>query len=235
MPQDALLLVRELMLKAKKLRHAKLVVCPSWPLAGFIMSSRKGKVAPIQLGAQNISVYETGAHTGEVSAVMAAKLGVHYVIVGHSERRALGESDEMVAKKVNAALICGITPIICVGESERDQHGLYLGLLKKQILGSLAGIQKNKISNVVIAYEPVYAVGGKKPLEASEMEQMYLYIRKVLTDMFDDEGNKVPILYGGTVFAENVQDFFRKANVDGVLLGRASASAKEMIAIASLA
>ena len=221
-PADAANVLKIVRAKTAKIKNAKVVACPPWAFLGMAYAGTKGKASSLAMGVQDVSLYEAGSKTGENVATVAAKLGATYAIVGHSERRAMGESDDVVARKAAIALAAGLTPIVCVGEADRDSQGLYLGLIKKQVLASLSEIAKNKISSAVLAYEPVYAIGAKRPLEIEDIEQMALYLRKVLVDSFGEEGASVRILYGGSVFADNARAILHEAGVDGLLIGRAS-------------
>lgn len=226
-PAEANNLLKLIRAKAAKSKTAKVVACPSWAFLGMAYAATKGKSSSLVLGVQDVSLYEAGSRTGENIASVAAKLGATYAIVGHSERRAMGETDEVVARKAARAFEQGMTPIVCVGEADRDAHGLYLGLIKKQVLASLSEIPKSKMSSIVLAYEPVYAIGAKKALEVGDIEQMALYLRKVLVDAFGNEAASVRILYGGSVFPDTARSILHEAGVDGLLIGRASVDAAQ--------
>lgn len=212
-------------------RHNALVAICSPSI--FIPTLAAAK-SPTILGAQDVSAFVEGSHTGEVTAAMLSGAGVKFVIIGHSERRAAGESDDMVAQKVRAALDAGITPIVCVGETSRDHGGMYLGLFKKQILGSLNGISKSDIAKCIIAYEPVYAIGAKKALEPQDVHSMTLYIKKVLIETLNLAA-PCPILYGGSVFPETAHGLLHESGSDGLLIGRASVDPKQLTAIIAAA
>ena len=183
----------------------------------------------IFLGSQNLSSTDNGTSTGEVSALQLKNLKVSYSIVGHSERRALGETDEMVAKKIKLALKYGITPILCIGEKERDRHGTYLHLLEEQIRKSISGIGRGSISKIVIAYEPVWAIGKSTTdaMNSHNLHEMTIFIRKVLSSVCGrDLAHKVQIIYGGSVEKGNAIDLIKNGNVTGFLVGHASLDAK---------
>jgi triosephosphate isomerase (TIM) len=203
---------------AKKLPHARVVVCPP-----FVYSSLLKNSETIELGAQDVHFEQAGAFTGEISPSMLANIGVTYVIVGHSERRAMGETDEIVAKKVSAVVKSGLTAIVCVGERIRDPQGEYLGYLKDEIKNSLAKIQKKNLNNLIIAYEPIWEIGAVEAMNVGQVHEMVIFVKKVLSDMFGhDEAARVPILYGGSVNFRNAGDIVRLGNVDGLLVGRES-------------
>jgi triosephosphate isomerase len=232
-PREAALWVEVVRRSMPKKHNAKPVACPSDMHLG-LLSVKKAKLA-FQWGVQSVSQFEGGSHTGESSAALAKKMGASYAIVGHSERRELGESDEVVARKASLCLEQKLTPIVCIGETSRDDMGMYLGLLKKQLLGSLAGIPKARIPEVVIAYEPVYAIGAKKALEPSDIIQMALYIKKALIDTYGPAAGTCPVLYGGSVTAESAGAIMSEGGVDGLLVGRASWDPKSFCQIIAAA
>ncbi|MEK7514527.1 MAG: triose-phosphate isomerase [Patescibacteria group bacterium] len=202
-------------------KHTEVIVCPP-----FIYLSTLQKIAHgISLGVQDLFWEESGSFTGEISPTMAYGTGARYAIIGHSERRAMGETDEQVSKKIKAALINGFQVIVCVGEKERDAHGKYLQSLFLQIQASLGKIQKKHLSSIIIAYEPVWTIGKAnfQALSSSLIEETALFIRKVLSDMYGyNEAMKFPILYGGSVSPKNAGDIIKKGNVQGLLMGRQS-------------
>ncbi|MCU0660073.1 MAG: triose-phosphate isomerase [Candidatus Pacebacteria bacterium] len=192
------------------------------------------KLQNTTLAGQNLFWEESGAYTGEHSGTMLAKSGATYVIVGHSERRAMGETNEMVNKKVKAALKAGLKPILCIGESVRDEKGDYHTFIKEQIMQSLAGLKKVNLKNVIIAYEPVWAIGKNAKREATPAEslEMSIFIKKVLSDMFGAVATKtVALIYGGSVNTKNAEAFLSDGGVDGVLVGRESLTPLKFIQI----
>ncbi len=201
--------------------------------------SKEVKRSKIKLAAQNISVFEGGAHTGEISGAQLKKLGVEYGLVGHSERRALGEDDGIVNEKVRALLRSGITPILCVGERERDERGNFAGVVGEQVKNALSGVAKAALARIVIAYEPVWAISStenRKDATPADSLEMVLYIRKVLADMATPQiASAVRIIYGGSVTSETAQGFLNDGGVSGLLPGRASLNAKEFSKIIELA
>ena len=222
--------------KAARLSRAHIIVCPPFPFLSML--SGDAKTGKVLLGAQNLSAEKLGAHTGDVSARMLSSLGVRYVIVGHSERRAKGESAADVARKTLAALEAKLTPIVCVGEKERDEHARYFEELSKQIRVSLADISRRDAEKIIIAYEPVWAIGAQaKSSDTPEStEEMALFVRKTLADLFGEKvARTIPILYGGSVSEKNAGDFLSRGGVQGLLVGRASQNAKSFSSIISLA
>ncbi|MBX4215561.1 triose-phosphate isomerase [Candidatus Parcubacteria bacterium] len=213
---------------AVRLRGVETVICPpAVYLAAF--SAPKG-----MLGAQDVFYEVEGAHTGELSAPQLKSAGVKYVIVGHSERRALGESDEVVNKKVRAALAASLIPILCVGERVRDPEHRYLHDVREQLRAGVRGVLRASLPKVVVAYEPVWAIGkGAKALDASEALHMNLYIKKALADIGGDMAGKTRILYGGSVDAANAVSFLTEGKMDGLLVGRESLTPAKFLALIS--
>ena len=186
------------------------------------------------LGAQDCYFERSGAYTGEVSPAQLSAIGVHYVVLGHSERRAMGETDELIAKKVAAALKEGLVTIICVGEEKRDESGEYFKIVQSQLEKVLANVQRRYFLNVIIAYEPVWAISSHATgtESTSDMLQMGIFIRKVLAGMCGKElANKLPVLYGGSADERTVADFVKEAGVDGFLVGKASLFADSFSAV----
>jgi triosephosphate isomerase len=222
--------------EASKYKNVEAVIA-----APYIYLPDLAKLATVglALGAQNVSSEKEGAHTGEISASMIASCKAKYVIVGHSERRALGESNAFISKKMAAVLAAKMTPVLCVGEVDRDSGMWYLGTVKTQLEECLAGLPKSAVSRIVIAYEPVWAISTSEnhrdatPEDAIEMR---IYIQKVLADMFGHgAGDKVRILYGGSVDEKNAIGFLITGRADGLLPGRASLTPKKFAAILQVA
>jgi len=196
------------------------VVCPPFPLLEALSRSYRG--SRIAFGAQD-AFYEGGAHTGEVSAALVKDMKAKYVIVGHAERRANGETDVLVAKKVGAALDQRLTPIVAVGEAVRDKEGHYLAELQESVTQSLSLVDRGALKKIVIAYEPVWAIGAPLPPNARTIRETIIFIRKVLAERFDrNDVLKVRVIYGGAVNDENVKELIEESGADGFLLGRAS-------------
>lgn len=205
----------------KPSRKVRTIICAPYPYLGALMTTR-GNVA---LGAQNCFWEDDGARTGEVSPAMLASLGVSYVILGHSERRALGETNEDIARKARAAVGRGLSVILCVGEKARDEHGMYYAEVRDQLIGSLVGFPKGAVRRLIIAYEPVWAIGTKARRSATpaDYREMSIHIRKHLTDLFGKKSAfRVPILYGGSVDDANAEGFLDSGGADGFLIGRVS-------------
>ena len=220
--EEAKKIARKIKNAAVKLEQSEVIMCPPFPF----ISTCKGKrsLKHVHMGAQSVSVEEnTGPFTGEVSAVMMKDIGVEYVIVGHSEQRKRGDTDEIVSRRMNAVLSAGLTPILCVGEEKRDENGEYLEGLKKQIKASCADLVKKYARSIIVAYEPVWAIGATEAMKPEDMYETSLFIKKVLADMYGSTtGLKATVLYGGSVTFRNAPDMIKIGKVDGLLVGRES-------------
>ncbi|TLD71022.1 triose-phosphate isomerase [Phragmitibacter flavus] len=204
----------------------QIVVTPpfvSLPKAHELMHNVRTEI--VELGAQNMSQYPSGAYTGEINAMMLKEVGVRHVILGHSERRAIfGETSQMVNAKVLAALEARLHPIVCVGETleERDA-GRINEVLESQMRESLATVGSRRLMDVVVAYEPVWAIGTGRTASPEQAQEAHAFIRSVLASMFDqDTANKVRIQYGGSVKPSNMDELISQPDVDGALVGGAS-------------
>ncbi|MFZ2150052.1 MAG: triose-phosphate isomerase [Minisyncoccia bacterium] len=219
---------------AIKTKNADVVIC-----APFLYLEKLKKLSKkIALGAQNSFYGEIGAYTGEVSSEMLYEMGVRYVILGHSERRALGETNNEVNKKLKAALASGLRPILCVGETVRDENHGYFSLVKIQLEECLKGISKNAFSKIIIAYEPVWAISttpNHKDATSDDSREMTIFIRKILSDKFGKDAQSIKMIYGGSVNERDAEDFLENGGVDGLLPGRASLNAKKFNEIISIA
>ena len=210
---------------------ADLLVCPPATLiAGFADKAKGTKVA---VGAQDCHPKGSGAHTGDLSAEMLADAGAGAIIVGHSERRAdHGESDTLVRQKAEAAWRAGLAAIVCIGETQKQRDtGQTLDICGGQLKGSLP--DGATAANLVVAYEPVWAIGTGLTPTAQDVEQVHRFIRGVLTDRFKAEGGRIRILYGGSVKPSNARELMAVANVNGALIGGASLKAADFLAIAA--
>ena len=182
----------------------------------------------IALGAQNLYWEDSGAYTGEVSAPLLKSIGVEYVIIGHSERRQyFGETDTMVNKKIRAALKQGLTPIVCVGENlQQREKGKTFHVVQTQCEGSLAGFTKEEIEKIVMAYEPVWAIGTGKTATPEQAQEVQKFIRELLTKISDETvSSTVRIQYGGSVKPDNIAQLMSQPDIDGALVGGASLQA----------
>lgn len=222
--------------KASKAKNVVTVVCPPAPWLALWAGLKPSKV--FGLGAQDSFTEVEGGFTGQVSPVMLKNIGASHVIIGHSERRAAGDGDELINQKVKAALKAGLTVVLCVGETVRDDHGVYLETIKEQILVGLAKIPKPMFGKVIVAYEPVWAIGvnatGVDTPEAFVAQK--IYIRKILSHLAGTkEAMSIPVLYGGSVSPKNAADFLGFGQADGLLVGRASLRADLFTEIINIA
>jgi len=190
----------------------------------------------IELCAQDAYFEKSGTHTGEVSPWLLKSVGVTSVIIGHSERRAMGETDEIVLHKMEATLAAGLTAIVCVGETMRDSHGHYFTVVEKQLRSFLSKVPRKRLGQLVIAYEPIWAIskgdGKGKTATAEDAQEMKLFIQKTIADVCTRKAiEKVRIIYGGSVNAKNAEELLVKGEVDGFLVGGASLKATEFKSI----
>lgn len=213
----------------------EVLVCP--PAVYIPQVSEMLAKATISLGAQNVSPFEQGAYTGELSLGMLKEFGVRYVILGHSERRALfGEDDGQVVRKVLAALDADVTPILCVGETlEQREAGKTLEVVEHQLNAVLAEIGSGRVEQLVVAYEPVWAIGTGKTATPAQAQDVHRALRALIAQQNAAAAGNVSILYGGSVNAENAAELFAQPDIDGGLVGGASLKAKEFLAICSAA
>jgi triosephosphate isomerase len=220
---SAVALAEGLAKEAEEVDGVDLAVCPPSVYLDAVGHAVAG--SKVSLGAQNVYHQPSGAFTGEISVSMLRDLGCEYVIIGHSERRhVLGETDQTVNQKVHAALEAGLEPIVCVGEllAEREA-GETLDVIRSQFDGSLAGLSAEQILRVVIAYEPVWAIGTGKVATPDQAEEVHLDLRKILEDRYNKEvAETVRIQYGGSVKPENAAELLSQPNIDGALVGGAS-------------
>ncbi len=213
-------------------KNIKAVICPP---SVYLPALHALKSKRLTLGAQDVSEFFDGSHTGEVTAAMLKSASAHYVIVGHSERRAYGETDDMVNAKVQQALSAGLKPIICVGEEKRDEEGHYLAFVKHQIERALAGVSKTSLQSIVFAYEPVFAIGSNRALDSRSVHEMSIFIKKTIVDFFRLKSlPEISILYGGAVDPLNAFGILGDGQADGLLIGRQSLEAKNFAEIISL-
>ncbi|MBI3838357.1 MAG: triose-phosphate isomerase [Planctomycetia bacterium] len=218
--------------RSKGLEGVDLAVFPPSIYLDAVRGAVAGSI--LAYGAQNIYHQSNGAFTGEISTAMLVDLGCRYVILGHSERRhILGETNEEVNKKVLAALAASLVPIVCVGESLSDREVGRTGqVIRKQVAGSLANLSAEQIAHVVIAYEPVWAIGTGKVATPQQAEEVHKDLRKILTDRYNTAiAEAIRIQYGGSVKASNAAELLAQPNVDGALVGGASLKADEFLGI----
>lgn len=212
------------------IKRTEIVVCPPSLFIDLLKKSSK----KIIFGSQDAFYGETGAFTGAISSEMIYEIGARYVIVGHSERRAMGEKEDEINKKIKSALASGLSPILCVGEKERDQEHGYFNFVKEEIEKGLEGISRNSISKVIIAYEPIWAISStplRKDATPEDSMEMAIFIRKIISDMFGKDAYHTRIIYGGSVNTKNAGDFLSQGGVDGLLVGKTSLDAEKFLEI----
>lgn len=205
------------------------VVCAPFVVLRCLVK-RQG--ANLKIGAQNMHFEEHGAYTGEVAPEMLTSIGVTYVIIGHSERRAMfNETDESVNKKLYAAFSHGLTPILCVGEHlEERESGKTEEVIKNQLVQDLSGLSKADVKELVIAYEPIWAIGTGKTATAEVADETCGFIRQTVAELYDNEtAEAMRIQYGGSVKVNNIEELMKKPNIDGALIGGASLIPEDFI------
>ncbi len=215
-----------------QIENADIIVCPPFTLLAYLADALE--TSNISLGAQDTYWQEEGAFTGEVSPEMLKDAGCAYVIIGHSERRQyLGETNETVNKKLNAALKAGLTPIVCVGENLREREsGKTFDVLFGHIDSGLKGLSAEEAQKIIIAYEPVWAIGTGKTATPQQAQEAHKYIRNLLAKMYNNTAAEVMrIQYGGSVKPENITELMQQPDIDGALVGGASLDAGSFSAI----
>jgi triosephosphate isomerase len=208
------------------------LICP--PFTSLMVSHSMLRGTNIKLGAQNLHWENDGAYTGEISATMLLSAGCEYVIIGHSERRQyFGETDETVNKKIKKALENNLKPIVCVGESlNQREEGIFKGIVSEQLKKGLDGISNEQMKNIVIAYEPVWAIGTGLNANTEQISEMNSIIGNVVGELYNsDTANAMLILYGGSVNDKNADEIFNTCGVDGALIGGASLKSENFINI----
>lgn len=213
--------------------NVRVLVCPP----AVYLKSCADNLSAALIGAQNVHAESSGAYTGELAAEMLKDVGCQYVLVGHSERRTLfAESDKDVAAKVAAVLNAGMTPVLCVGETLAEREaGEYLALLDEQLKAGLNALSAEQLEQVVIAYEPVWAIGTGKTASPAQAQEVHASLRAALNEIGSNVGEKTSILYGGSVNATNAAELFACSDIDGGLVGGASLKIDEFLAICSAA
>lgn len=199
-----------------------------------IKSVQEIACANLKVGAQNVSQFENGAFTGEISAEMLSSLNAKYVAIGHSERRTIfNESDEIVAAKLNAALKNNLKPILCCGEAlEIRKAGKHIDFITQQLKAALANLTKEAMLQTIIAYEPIWAIGTGETASAAQAQEVHLKIRALVSELFDSKtAENTSIIYGGSVKPSNAKELFSEPDIDGALVGGASLNAESFVNI----
>jgi triosephosphate isomerase len=233
-PAEAAGLVKKLEAKITPSSRVEVVVCP--PFIDLFPIAQDHDATKFKLGAQNIHYLDQGAFTGEVSPAMLKGM-VNYAIIGHSERRAMGEDDKLIAKKVAAAIRNVITPILCVGETLHDrEHKLSTKVVIDQITADLSMLTAADVANLVIAYEPVWAIGTGKFATPDEIHPIVTAIRHTIEELYGEAGGMgIRLLYGGSVSPDNAAAYLSLDGIDGLLVGGASLNYEEFAAIIAVA
>jgi len=215
---------------AKRYHHATVVVAP--PTIFISELARLSTNSLLNLGVQNVHPAPAGAQTGEISLSMVIPFNVKYCIIGHSERRALGETDEMVARKVESVLKQRLTPVVCIGERERDNQGNFFLQIEAQLKTLLEAVPKNRYKDLVIAYEPIWAIGTGQTATVDDVVEMQLFIQKVITKYVSrNAASLVRFMYGGSVHGGNAAVLYESGAVGGFLVGGASLNIEEFTKI----
>ncbi|WP_372792500.1 triose-phosphate isomerase [Lutibacter sp.] len=220
-------------LKKEKLKNTRVIVAPTFVSLAKVANKAKG--TKVEVAAQNMHFEKSGAFTGEVSAEMLKSVGVKIVILGHSERREyFGETDAMLAKKVDAALANNMEIIFCFGEVlEERKANKHFDVVESQIRNGLFHLEASAWDSIILAYEPVWAIGTGETASPEQAQEMHAFIRKIVADEFNDDiAENVSILYGGSVNPGNAKEIFSKEDVDGGLIGGAALNAENFITLA---
>ncbi len=226
--REAVTTAQKLAALTMDVRNRDIMIAPPFPAISLVTAALEESNANIAVGAQNLYHANEGAYTGEVSAHMIKDAGASHVIIGHSERRQyFGETNNGVCLKIRAAVEAGLTPVMCIGETETEKNEeKTFYVLDKQIKNGLEGSRSDELLSLVIAYEPVWAIGTGKTATADQVEEIHKYIRSLLESMFDlNFSENIRILYGGSVKPQNISELMQHQNIDGALVGGASLNA----------
>lgn len=221
--EEALDLTEQLKASLQNIKGVEVAVAPPFTALYTVSVALKG--SPIRLTAQNLFYEERGAFTGEISPLMLREIGCQYVIIGHSERRQFfGETEETVNRKIKAAFHQNLKPILCVGETSKEREGgQTFTVIERQLQGALKGILNKEMDNIVIAYEPVWAIGTGKTATPEQADEVHRYIREKIEKLYSREiAMEIRIQYGGSVTPENIKSLMGQENIDGALVGGAS-------------
>ena len=212
-----------------------IVICP--PFTSLTAAVERCRRSPVRVAAQNMHEADSGAYTGEISAAMLTSIGVEAVILGHSERRALfAETDDALARKLVTALGAGLEPILCVGESEEERDKSETeALLRRQLEADLAEVSDQHLTKIVIAYEPVWAIGTGKTASPEQASDATAFVRSVIAERSEEAAAQIRILYGGSVKPDNAEELLGREEIDGALVGGASLDPADFLAICEAA
>ncbi|MCK6615749.1 MAG: triose-phosphate isomerase [Ignavibacteriaceae bacterium] len=212
--------------------NCTVIVCP--PFTSLETASTLLKNSPVKLGAQNMHPENSGAFTGEISAAMLKSVGAEYVIIGHSERRTIfGESDQFINQKIKKALEAGLLPIFCIGETLQEREsGVTFDIIKRQVKEGLAGISEKDLAKVIVAYEPVWAIGTGKTASPEQAQEVHAYIRGLAATLYSTVAAEALIIqYGGSVKPDNAKELLSQKDIDGALVGGACLKADSFLGI----
>jgi len=230
--REALDLVRQLKVAISGTEGVEVAIAP--PFTALYAVHKELEGSSIRLAAQNLFWEEKGAYTGEVSPLMLKEVGCQYVIIGHSERRQFfGEMDETVNRKIRAALIQGLNPIFCIGETLKEREGgKTFSVIERQVEGGLKDLSEKQMKTLVIAYEPVWAIGTGKTATPQQAEEIHQFIREKMGKLYSRESaGRIRIQYGGSVTPENIQGLMSQEDIDGALVGGASLKSETFLKI----
>ena len=214
---------------AERAKNVNLIVAP--PAIFLRELKQRYKGSRISFSLQNAHFEMGGAYTGEISLAQGDDSGASHVIIGHAERRGMGETDNDIRKKVAAALALKMTPILCVGEKERTQNAEHFKLVREQLQAGFADVPVSQVGRVIVTYEPLWTIGKEKTMSPRDMHEMAIFIRKTVVDLRGEGGMKVKILYGGSVDGTNAGAMLTQGDVCGFLVGRASSNALQLSAL----
>jgi len=233
---EAQQLANQIKIRSTDIKNTDIILCP--PFTALTVVNEVVKGTSIGLGAQNMYWEKSGAFTGEISAEMIKSTGAGYVVIGHSERRQyFAETDETVNLKIKAALNEGLKPIVCVGESlDERESGITAQVIEKQVNGALAGLNAKNMAEIIIAYEPVWAIGTGKTATPEQAQEVHAQTRSLINKQFGDEvSSNIRIQYGGSVKEENAEILLGQPDIDGALVGGACLKAETFLPIIQIA
>lgn len=231
-PKEAESFASTLRGRSRQFSGVEVVVAPALPLIPATAAALKGST--IKIAGQSVSPFDGGAHTGGISASMLKEAGASMVIVGHSERRAEGESNEAINEQLLRVLAAGLIAVVCVGEAARDAAGVHFQTITNQLSSALKHVPKVSVSKIVVAYEPVWAINKQAAdaMKPADLTEMVIFIRKTLADVLErSQALRVPVLYGGSVEGQNVRALLLESGVGGFLVGHASADVDSFVEI----
>lgn len=229
---EAMQLANQVRIKTTDIKHTGVILCP--PFTALAAVHDVIKDSPIGLGAQNLYWEKEGAYTGEISAGMIKSVGATYVIIGHSERRQyFNETESTVNKKIKTALENGLKAIVCIGETlEQREEGVTKNVVSRQIKGALDGINADSLKNIILAYEPVWAIGTGRTATPQQAQEVHAEIRKLIREIYDaGAADDLIIQYGGSVKPENAESLLAQPDIDGALVGGACLNADSFASI----